>query len=119
VIPLQGAFRYSMGKHHFPSVEHRGGPPIDYSTDAIIYVTVSYDLFEVIIEIPTQAFHCLLHTRSLFLALPAHRYKLPSNLSCECFSDLYLWKNHFQKFLLCNQLLIFIQLSTYPLFMVQ
>lgn len=29
-----------MGKHHFSSSEHHIGRPIDYSTDAIVYVTV-------------------------------------------------------------------------------
>ncbi|CAG7718631.1 unnamed protein product [Allacma fusca] len=47
---LSRARRDQMGKHHFPSSpEHHIGPPIDYSTDAIIYVTVVIIFYAIII----------------------------------------------------------------------
>ncbi|CAL8082060.1 unnamed protein product [Orchesella dallaii] len=38
-----------MGKHHFSSSEHHIGRPIDYSTDAIVYVTVVVVFYAAII----------------------------------------------------------------------
>lgn len=35
----------TMARHHFSSEHRTTGPPIDYSTDAIIYVTVRVDYF--------------------------------------------------------------------------